>query len=106
MNSPRDIEGTPIEWENYVVVQVIQALLGFVTCRMTSVSVRAERDLVTLFFAFDSHEPADSEDIEDICFELDVLLDGKVRIDSRIHVGADDDAWDGYSFRRVYRAKR
>jgi hypothetical protein len=105
MKTASDIHQSPLEWENYVVLQAVQALLGLVTPRVRAVSVRANPDLVTLFFAMDKCELVDQQDIDDAGFELDVLLDGKPRIDSSIHVGVDDEAWDGFPHRRIYRAK-
>jgi hypothetical protein len=47
-----------------------------------------------VFFLFDSDRPDNLGDVEDVCFELDVLVDGNVRIVPSVHVG-DQDQWEG-----------
>ena len=97
---------TPLDWENFVVLQTNQALIGLVAPHLLAVSVKATDDEAVLYFAFERDDFDNQEDADDICAELDVFLEGKVQITAEVHVGPDDESWEGSSHRRVYRAKR
>ena len=94
-------------WENYVVAQTAQALLGLVSPRLRAVAVQtdADREQVLLYFAMSECEDEDREDVSDVAFELDVLLEGHTRIGTDIYVGSDLAQWPGRGKRLVFRAK-
>ena len=95
----------PIAWENYVAVQAVQAMLALLSRRVDAVSFEASDNEVLLFFAIPGVNADDLDDIEDICFELDVLLEGNVDIKTEVFDGPGDQSWPGRWQRGLYAAK-
>jgi hypothetical protein len=60
---------------------------------------------VELYFAIPAPTADLREDVEDICFELDVLLDGHTVITPVVCAGVDGFDWSDGSLRGVYSAK-
>lgn len=74
---------TPLDWENFVVLQTNQALIGLVAPHLLAVSVKATDDEAVLYFAFERDDFDNQEDADDICAELDVFLEGRSRSPQR-----------------------
>ena len=70
---PYDPESA-LGWENYVVAQVAQSMLGLLAPEVRAVACRFQDEVVEIHFALPVRTPELNEDIDDICFELDVLL--------------------------------
>lgn len=95
--------GGPSSWENYVVVQLVQALLGLVSENVAAIAAQISTKAVVLHFAVKELSVETDDDIDHVCFELDVLLDGKVRISSTSKIGTE--WWPPHGSRRIYRSK-
>ncbi len=93
------------EWENLVVLQVIQALLGLISKNMKAISVRVLDSRIILYFALEGKLEDDDEEIQDIMFELDAIFGGSVQVDVEIYIGLAGLDWPGRSCRPVYWAK-
>jgi hypothetical protein len=96
---------SPLHWGNYVVAQAAQAALGLVDKRIKAVGCRVTEEAIELHFAVPAPSPSVDEDIDDICFELDVLLGGKYLIVPKLHVGTSRLDWSDSSLRGIYSAK-
>jgi hypothetical protein len=97
--------GASFAWENRVVLDVVQAALGLISCDMRAISVRAELDRIILYVAVRERSPQVEEDIDDLVFELHALQDKLIEIEVSVHVGEPDTSWPGHFGRRVYVAK-
>ena len=91
--------------ENFVIVQFVQAMIGLVSSRLRAVAIQLNGSEVLARFLYDVVQPSDREDVEDICFELDVLLEGKHRIISEVKEAIPISEWEGKNERRIYLAK-
>ena len=78
---PYDVD-SPLAWQNYVALQLTQAMLGLVSQSVTEVACRVRPDQVELHFVASDDI---SEDVEDIRGDLDVFLEGRVEILTEIH---------------------
>ena len=90
-------------WRNYVIAQVAQAALGLLSPAVQALACRINGDRVTLHVV--SQENVE-EDVEDICFELDVLLDGKIAISAVHHDDVSALDWSDNGLCGIYSAKR
>ena len=100
------MEDVPQEWENQVVLYLVQALLGLVSTNIYAISVEVRPAFIALHFAVRSNSEEFGEDLSDIIFELDALFDeSSPEIRSSVHVGQPDTDWVGRHFRLVYWAK-
>lgn len=93
-----------LAWENYVVVQLVQALLGLVSADVLAVSAEISRGVVVLHFESAKVTSELRDDAEEACFELDVLLDGKVGVSSQCHEGLSQN-WPSPGRRPIYLRK-
>ncbi|MGI5230614.1 hypothetical protein [Actinoallomurus sp. CA-142502] len=94
-----------MEFENSVVLQVLQASHGLISPDMLAISAKVSSENVVLYFALRRKTDEVDEDVEDIIFELDALLGGGVMLEAQIYVGTPDENWPGRSCRLVYLAK-
>jgi hypothetical protein len=93
-----------LAWENYVVVQAVQALLGLVSGDVLALSAEISRGGVVLHFESAKVTDEVREDAEEACFELDVLLDGKVGVSAQCHEGLSQ-PWPSPGRRPIYLRK-
>jgi hypothetical protein len=93
-----------LAWENHVVVQAVQALLGLLSEEVMAVSAEISVASVVLHFYAYRVTGELREDAEEACFELDVLLDGKVDVSAQCHEGLSQ-AWPGLGRRPIYLRK-
>ena len=98
---PYDPNGE-LAWKAYVVAQAAQAMLGLLDVRVSAVACRVSIDQVELLFVASGDV---SEDVEDIRGELDVLLDGKVPIETEILQSPDRIDWSDKTLLGIYAAK-
>ena len=85
MNAPRPGEGR--SWTSYVIVQAARASVGLVGASVRAMGCVVRSDEVELHFAVVNATAAELEDIDEIAFELDVLLEGHTRIRTLVHDG-------------------
>ncbi|MFE2413443.1 hypothetical protein ACFXDE_34420 [Kitasatospora sp. NPDC059408] len=90
--------------ENDVVLQALQATLGLITENVNAIAVQAAHDRIVLHFSISRNSPEFEEDVEDIEFDLDAILEGRVLIESQVHLGPPDDSWPGRAWRLIYLA--
>jgi hypothetical protein len=96
-----------LRWENDVVLDTVQALLGLISSNVIAVAVRVETQRVELSFWVHRHDPETDEDADQAVFELDALFSQEhPRIEYTIHVGEPDVRQLGTYGRMVYWAKR
>ena len=91
-------------WQAYVVAQTSGAMLGLISPAIRSVAVRIVDEGVELHFAVPANPEEVAQDIEDICFELDVRLEGHTLITPFVHRLQRFD-WTDRSLLGVYSAK-
>jgi hypothetical protein len=72
---------------------------------MLAISIEVSSDNVVLYFAVRRKTDEINEDVGDIIFELDALLEGGVTLEAQIYAGVPDENWPGRSRRLVYLAK-
>ena len=81
-------------WQHYVHAQVGAASLGLIGEELLAIAVQIGEGSVTLHVVVSQRTDEVLEDIDDICFDLDVLLDGHTKITAEVSVGFDaDSAW-------------
>lgn len=94
-----------LDRENMLVLQAVQASLGLISQDVLGISVEAGSGQVVIHFAVKQNTEDMSEDISDIMFELDALLEGSELLISRIYLGVPDENWPGRAGRLIYLAK-
>jgi hypothetical protein len=96
-----------LEFENYVVLMVVQAMLGMVSEVIRGVAVEVKSaDSVEVHFAVIRMDPTIEEHIDDIVTDVEGLLWPKdVGVTSKAFVGSARDAWEGRQHRMVYLAQ-
>jgi hypothetical protein len=67
-------------WEHYVVAQVARAAAGLIAADVVGLAAEITSDAVVLHAALEHFDDGLLDDLDHICFELDVLLDGHVQI--------------------------
>ena len=97
--------GSPLERENRLVLDVVQAALGLISREMRAISVKRDSNRIDLYVAVHERNAQVDEDVEDLVFELEALQDGPIAIEASVFVGAPNADWPGSSGRRVYVAK-
>jgi hypothetical protein len=94
-----------LDRENMLVLQAVQASLGLISPDVLGISVEAGPGQVVIHFAVTQKTEEVSEDIGDIMFELDALLEGSELLASRIYLGVPGENWPGRAGRLIYLAK-
>lgn len=94
---------SPLAWENYVACQVAQAALGLLSPSILDLACRIGQDSIELHLVAEGDVV---DDVENICFELDVLLEGAAQITTHIHPATSALDWSDATLRGVYSAKR
>jgi len=97
---------TDLERENTVALRAMQALLGLVSGGIRGVSVELVADTVVLYVAVRQRTAELDEDLDDIVFKFDALLDELTSWEVKVHDGPPDLNWPGRSKRLVYLAKQ
>lgn len=95
---------TSPEWAFYVVTQVARAAVGLLSGDVLGFAVQIEADSVILHSAVTRLTDEVRDDLDHICFELDVLLDGHVAISHVESVGVDR-PWPPVGWHPIYVAK-
>lgn len=90
-------------WTSYIVAQIARAAVGLIGPGIKALGCAVASDSVILHFVEAGECSCDREDVSEIAFELDVLLDGKVLIETVVH-GAEE-ALDWAQLSPVYVAK-
>jgi hypothetical protein len=76
-------------WQHYVCAQVAAAAAGLISDEMLALAVHIHEESVVVRAVVARRTDDVVEDLDDICFELDVLLEGHVLISAEIQVGLD-----------------
>ena len=93
-------------WQHYVHAQLAAAASGLISGDMVGLAVGIADDSLTVHAVVSRLTDEVVEDLDDICFELDVLLEGKVPIKSELRVGFGPiGAWPPAGVHRIYVAK-
>jgi len=95
----------PLERENRLVLDVVQAALGLISPEIRAISVKRDSSRITLYVAVWARNAQVDEDIDDLVFELEALQDGPITLEASIFVGAPSGDWPGISGRSIYMAK-
>ncbi len=95
-----------LEWENRVVLMVMQALLGLVSPTLRGVAVEIDGAAVTIHFVVSNLSEAVQEDIDEVVGDVEgLLLPDEPEVRSRIFVGSPGPGWEGRHHRLVLLAK-
>ncbi len=92
------------EWEYYVVTQVARAAVGLLSSDVVGLAAEIDADSVILHAAVARLTDELRDDLDHICFELDVLLDGHVAIGHDECIGVDR-PWPPPGWHPIYVAK-
>jgi hypothetical protein len=97
---------TDLEFQNYVVLAIVQALVGAVRPEVVAITVSSslERGCLDLFVLVTEATEQVREILDEVETDLDALLSGAVRIKSHLSVGTDwtGSDWPGRSERPVF----
>jgi hypothetical protein len=95
-----------LDWENTIVLMVVQAMLGLVAPGLRGVAVEIDGEVVTLHFAVARVDDELREDVDDIIGDVEGLLWPQTpEVRSRVTVGDAGPSWEGRQHRLVYLAK-
>lgn len=100
--------GAGLAWENQVVIQLVQALLGMVSQPQLGVAIEFDGDALTLHFAVSELTDELQSDIAEVVADLEGgLWPLTPRVSSRVYVGSAENngGWEGRQHRLVYLAK-
>jgi len=75
-----------LQYENYQVVSLIQALWGAISSNMVAISLYCVDEAVNLHFYLQSDSPEDREEISDVETDLFALQFTNVPIHSHVHI--------------------
>ena len=98
-------DSAEVALENLHVVNLVQALIGSITANMRGISLECLPDGVRFHFVLERDDAADREEIDDVAFEFEALLEGPARVDVIVSVSADEAWYDVLPGRRVYGRK-
>jgi hypothetical protein len=101
--SPSDPDA--LTWQHYVVAQVARAAVGLISDDVVGLAVEISADAVVLHAALARQTDEVRDDLDHICFELDVLLDGHVAI-THTETVLPERPWPPAIWHPVYVAKR
>jgi hypothetical protein len=91
-------------WPFYVVAQVCRAAVGLLSSEVVGMAAEITADAVVIHSAVTRPSEELRDDLDHVCFELDVLLDGHVMISHEEHVGVDR-PWPPVGWHPIYVAK-
>jgi hypothetical protein len=95
-----------LDWENRVVLMVVQALLGLVSPVFRGVAVEIDGETVTVHFAVAALSEEITEDVQDVIGDVEGLLWPEMpAVRSQIFVGSAGPGWEGRQHRMVLLAK-
>lgn len=100
MSAPQPSDG--LAWTCYVIAQAARAAVGLLGPKIRAMGCSVDDEGVTLHFSVLSSPDAVQEDIEEIVFELDVLLEGHALI--RTHMRSDGSRLDWSQLHPIYEA--
>ena len=89
------------EWENFVVLELVQALIDIDYSKLVAVAVTATRELVTVHFKHRELSDRDREEVEGVVEHLSDRIG--TAIDSTIDIGGYWAPWEGKDKRLVFR---
>jgi hypothetical protein len=101
--------GAGLEWENRVVLQLVEALLGLITPEMRGVAIEFDGDDLVVHVAVSETFDGLVADVEEVVAELEGgLWPSSPEVSSRVYVGsaANNGGWAGRQHRLVYLAKQ
>ncbi len=93
-----------LAWEHYVVSQVARAAVGLLSREVVGLAAEIDSDTVVLHAAVARLTDELCDDLDHVCFELDVLLDGHVTISHVESIGVER-PWPPATWHPIYVAK-
>lgn len=91
-----------LQWENRVVLTVVQALLGLASPGLDGVSVDVRPTAVTIHLSYRQADQLIDELVEDLVSEVEAWLwPEPVSVDCRVHIGSPYASWAGRDHRLV-----
>lgn len=95
-----------LQWENYVVLAVVQAMLGYVQSTIRGVAVEFDGTSVVIHFAIAEMTPELQEELDDVVADVEGLLwPERPDVVKRVFLGDSGPEWDGRHHRLVILAK-
>ncbi len=91
-------------WPFYVVAQVCRASAGLLPSEVVGLAAEIAAGAVVLHSAVTRPSEDLRDDMDHVCFELDVLLDGQIAISHEEHVAVDR-PWPPAEWHPIYVAK-
>lgn len=91
-----------LQYENYQVVSVVQALCGAISPNMVAVSLRCVGPEVHLHFYLEADSSVDREGIDDVATDLEVLQFTGVPIHTHISIVGERIRWEHVQGRYIY----
>jgi hypothetical protein len=91
-------------WPFYIVAQVCRAAVGLLPSEVVGLAAEVTADAVVLHSVVTRSSDGLRDDLDHVCFELDVLLDGQVLISHEEHVAVDR-PWPPAGWHPIYVAK-
>ena len=103
--TPNDPAHAPV-WENYIVAQAVQAMLGQIPVHALAVGVQVAGSQVSLRFQLSESSEGDQADMQDIVGELEALVGEhvQVRLVSEVRAERSITAADGVRWTFLARA--
>jgi hypothetical protein len=86
--SPDNSANAPV-WENYVVAQAVQAMLGVIPAHALAIGVKVDENNVWLHFQLSELDAEDQDDIDDAVVELGSLMGSDVEVSSSYEVTSE-----------------
>lgn len=105
MNFPKPTDLSALEWENYVIAQLVQAMLGLIPRHALAIGIAIHQDEVEIQFQLASADQRDSADIRDITDQLETLLGEVVEVRSTETVRVHPEISPLVGISWVYRAR-
>lgn len=98
-----------IEWTHLIILNLVQALIGAITVRMSAIALKADpvEQHAVIYFALTERSSEDDELVEEIVDDLDILMEGQTLVTAEVWTGPDRTVgWPGREHRLVYAAYR
>ena len=97
---------TNLEFENYLVLAVVQSLIGAIRPEVVAVALKGslEQNTLSLFFLVSEVSEGLREVVDEVEGDLDALLSGAIAVASDFSIGLDPGLtnWEGQGKRLVF----
>jgi hypothetical protein len=93
-----------LQWQHFVTAQCACASVGLISKELLALAVEINEQEVVLHAVLARSSREVIEDLDEMCFDLDVLLDGHTRVSHQESVGFDA-SWPAPGTVPIYLAK-